>query len=193
MTSRRDGLHLDDTLRAQLEDVRGEPSSRGDEEFFARIAWSRLVEPGDGTAGVLLSTLGEAESLRLLIADVNAKELRARVVEAGGEITADALTAGLQRWRPRLSRSETLGDIERAQSLGIRIITPADSAWPGELLLGLGHHTPTVLWARGDASLLRAPSLSVVGARAASGYGTHITAEIVGGVGQVPWSGVTVS
>ncbi|MFC7765588.1 DNA-processing protein DprA [Leucobacter soli] len=149
--------------------------------MLARIAWSRLVEPGDGTAGALLAALGPAPALRLLIEGVSSRAIAERAEAAGADLARRNLDEALDRWRPRLDRRATLGDIERAIAAGLRVIMPGDSCWP-EGFADLGAHAPTVLWTRGDPALLRAPGLSVVGARAATGYGSHVTAEIVDGV-----------
>src|SRR5690606_17152686 len=77
--------------------------------------------------------------------------------------------------------SETLRDIEAAAAARLRVVFPCDEAWP-EALQDLGVHAPNMLWVRGNLDALRAYSLGVVGARAATGYGSHVTAELVDGV-----------
>lgn len=120
-----------------------------------------------------------------LVAGSSPHEVLAAAWPAGSAewvgIDARALKAALERWRPRVSRADTLHDIERAAAAGLRLLVPGDAAWPG-LLDDLGDHAPLVLWVRGDQSVLAKHSLAVVGARASSGYGENITAEIVGGV-----------
>lgn len=149
--------------------------------LLARVAWSRIAEPGDGTAGTLLAAFGAPVSLEMLVRGTSAKQLRAALAAEGAELSTRAVGDALARWLPRLDRSETLGDIERAGASGVGVVLPGDPDWP-VLLDDLGMHAPTMLWVRGDARMLKLPALSVVGARAATGYGSHVTAEIVDGV-----------
>lgn len=51
-------------------------------------------------------------------------------------------------------------------------------------LLDLGAEAPETLWVRGNAEALRGflQSVAVVGARASTGYGEHLTMQLVGGL-----------
>ena len=149
--------------------------------MLARIAWSRIAEPGDGVAGELLAELGAELALQLLITGVTPVQLRDAAAEEGVNLATRAAESALGRWLPRVDRAETIRDIERGIEAGLRVIVPGDATWPAALD-DLGPHAPFLLWVRGDPAHLASPSLSVVGARAATGYGTHITAEIVDGV-----------
>ncbi|QYM77468.1 DNA-processing protein DprA [Leucobacter luti] len=146
--------------------------------LLARVVWSRLVEPGDAIAGTLIAALGAEELLALLAAGRAPRMISARAREAGvTELSDRAITAGVHRWLPRLSRKECVGDLDRAIAADMRLLTPGTSAWP-EPLDDLGAHAPLVLWVRGNTAHLTAPSLAVVGARACTGYGANITAEL---------------
>ncbi len=161
-----------------------EPDSDGAswaDALLARIAWSRIAEPGDGVAGELRAAIGPAPALKLLIDGASPAQVAAIAAQAGLELPGRAIGEALSRWRPRLDRGETVADIERGLGSGLRAITPDDPNWP-QTLRDLGPHEPVLLWVRGDPGHLSTPSLSVVGARAATGYGTHVTAEIVSGV-----------
>lgn len=174
--------------------------------LLATIAWSRLAEPGDGVAGAMLAAFGASAALEMLVRGTTAAKLqralseprtgglegviegtaadavaRGAVSGAGTEITVRGAAEALKRWLPRLDRAETVADIERACAAGLRVLLPGDPQWP-VALDDLGSHAPNLLWVRGDARSLSLPALSVVGARAASGYGAHVTAEIVDGV-----------
>ncbi|MFC5338571.1 DNA-processing protein DprA [Leucobacter denitrificans] len=72
-----------------------------------------------------------------------------------------------------------MDDLRIATTLGMRLLVPEDPDWP-EALNDLGAHTPHMLWVRGEPRLLSQPSLAVVGARACTGYGSQITAELTG-------------
>jgi DNA processing protein len=60
---------------------------------------------------------------------------------------------------------------------------PGDPLWPTGVD-DLGAHAPLVLWCTGSAEALAAlpRSVAVVGARAATGYGEHVTAELSSGL-----------
>jgi len=158
----------------------GRDPLRRSSEVYARIVWSRLTEPGDSVAGKLLETLGARLSLELLTEGSPTRSLRQHAAARGVQFGAE-LSKACSRWLPRLDRVGTSVDIDRALSAGLGVVLPGDPAWP-VVLDDLGDSGPIMLWVRGDPRLLDAPSLSVVGARAVTGYGTHITAEIVEGV-----------
>lgn len=152
------------------------------EALFARIAWSRLTEPGDGTAGTVLAALGPVRALELLISGAAAPSMIAEAGDSGCVIPLQLLEQAIDRWLPRLDRDATVADIDRALTQKLTVVTPEHALWPTDSLGGLGAHVPTMLWLRGNPDLLRSRSLSVVGARAATGYGSHVTAELVDGV-----------
>lgn len=134
---------------------------------------------------MLVAALGAQAALSLLVQRVEAPRIRQAIEAAlGGSepgLTERTLAEALERWQPRLDRSETLRDIERATAAKLRVVFPGDDAWPN-LLGDLGAHAPNMLWVRGNIAALGAYSLGVVGARAATGYGSHVTAELVDGV-----------
>ncbi len=178
-----DRLAADPQVRGLLTRLAGSPddSQEHADALLARIAWSRIAEPGDGVAGELLAALGPERSLQLLIAGVTPVQLRDAASRAGVDLATCAAESALGRWLPRVDRAETMHDIERGMEADLCVIVPGDAAWP-ILLDDLGPHAPFLLWVRGDPVHFASPSLSVVGARAATGYGTHVTAEIVAGV-----------
>ena len=178
-----DRLAADPQLRVSLTSLAGssDDSQEHADALLARIAWSRIAEPGDGVAGELLAALGAERSLQLLIAGVTPVQLGDAAAQAGIDLATRTAESALGRWLPRVDRAETIRDIERGMVAGLHVIVPGDAAWPAPLD-DLGPHTPFLLWVRGDPAHLATPSLSVVGARAATGYGTHVTAEIVDGV-----------
>lgn len=149
--------------------------------LLARVVWSRLVEPGDGLAGALISVLGPSRLLELLVRRASVAEVVTGAGAGGVQLEPRAVSAAFERWRPRLDRSASVGDVERAAAARLRLVLPGDPLWP-EALTDLGPHAPLLLWVRGDPAFLSARSLAVVGARAATGYGTHLTAEIIEGV-----------
>jgi DNA processing protein len=168
----------------------GQPSADEATEVFARAAWSGIVEPGDRVAGMLWSALGVQQSLDSVISDEAPERVAARIGERlGGESAegdanlTELIGEALGRWRPRLSASEASAHLERAARLRVSFTIPGDEHWPTQLD-DLGAHRPAGLWFRGDSAALGATrkSVSVVGARASTGYGEHVTMEIVAGL-----------
>lgn len=146
--------------------------------LLARIVWARLVEPGDAIAGGLVGALGPVGALDLVAANAPIGRVRDLVHAASGaEPDPAEIARAFARWRLRLDRSATIADLERGVETQMRIMTPESEHWPSALA-DLGDHAPLLLWVRGDHTLLARFSLAVVGARACTGYGSHITAEL---------------
>ncbi len=141
-------------------------------EVAARVAWSVLVEPGDGVAGALLQALGAVQALRTALGESG-------LVPSG--VTAPRpLAEALARWRPRASTRAVRDAMLAAHSVGARLLLPGDELWP-DGLDDLEVHQPVLLWARGDVDVLRAETAAaIVGARAATGYGESTAAELAG-------------
>lgn len=155
-----------------------EPSPERADDLLARVVWSRLVEPGDAVAGSLIAALGARPLLDLLAAGATASQVASRVDTEGTEVAGvREISAALQRWLPRLSQVDTRADLDRGLASGMRLLTPEDPRWPAALN-DLGPHAPLLLWLRGDPALLTEPGLAIVGARACTGYGSHVTAEL---------------
>lgn len=159
-------------------------------QAFARAAWSTLVEPGDRVAGRLISLCGPERALQFLIdrfrVDEIVKECVAlEVVEFEPELFEEDLAEGIIRWQPRLSSGDALNAVSHAGGLGAFLLTPEQELWPRGLG-DLGLHAPIVLWARGQRSALEGfeNSLAVVGARASTGYGEHVTMETVSAIAE---------
>lgn len=156
---------------------------------FARVAWSMLTEPGDGIAGVLVERLGPERSLRLILDAMDAPGGARRVADAcrealsisGGDHArlVDDLARAFARWRPRAGTATVEHAVDAAIAVGAQLIIPEDGDWPAGLA-DLGPHAPLALWLRAapGRAALSAPALGIVGSRAASRYGTDITAEI---------------
>lgn len=153
---------------------------------LARAAWSRLVEPGDAVAGAVVAALGPCEALAWLRESGPAPDL------ASGEGRAGiALAAAAGRWRTRLPALDPARDLAMLDRLGGRLLVPEDPCWPRGLA-DLGAAAPMCLWVRGgvDDDALHAAlgrSVAVVGARACTAYGEHVTAELAAGLAGQGW------
>jgi DNA processing protein len=162
-----------------------------DEDRAARVALTWLAEPGHRTVWAMVQKAGAPATLeRLLRGDHPDAELRAAVI---------ARTAvGDAR---RLAEAALL----RADRLGARIVVPADPEWPttvdrlAALHLDEGGRInenvrpPLCLWTRGPWPLNEAldRSVAVVGARAATSYGIHVTTDIAYGLAERDWTVVS--
>jgi len=143
-------------------------------ERFARAAWSRVAEPGDGDAGRLVAEHGAEAAMAALVA-------HARGEAAAGAPVIPA--AALDRWRPRVDAARVQLDLRQASRFAMSLVIPGDPEWPTRLD-DLGEHAPLALWVRGDPERLLAlgRSIAIVGARAATAYGEHVAMEAAAGL-----------
>lgn len=153
------------------------------EESFARAAWSGIAEPGDRVAGALIGALGAPIALTALVERWDGDRLFDAVTAVDIAVTHADLDAGVGRWMPRLNSASTLTAIRQGVRLGARLLLPGDALWPSGLD-DLGDHAPVALWVRGTDEALQAidTAISLVGARAATGYGEHVTMEAAAGL-----------
>jgi len=157
-------------------------------EAFARALLGTLAEPGDGTLGRVVSALSATRTADLLLGQASAgrscvERLADETGEAGESLTTSELEAGLARWTPRIDHGAFVRGMAQAQRVGAVFIAPGDDCWPVGVD-DLGAHAPLGLWVRGDPQHLRSriPSIALVGARAATGYGEHMTMELSAGL-----------
>ncbi|MFD8809464.1 DNA-processing protein DprA [Streptomyces sp. NPDC059597] len=141
---------------------------------MARVFLTRVVEPGDETAGRWLRRFGAPEVVRRL--------------QGGGRPLPGV---GPKRWQGLLARveeAEPERDLAVAEESGARFVCPGDTEWPAQLD-DLGDARPVGLWVRGRPGLrmwaLR--SVAVVGARACTEYGAHTAAALAAGLAERGW------
>ncbi|MBV9845344.1 MAG: DNA-protecting protein DprA [Kutzneria sp.] len=110
--------------------------------------------------------------------------IRAAELVRRGAVTGD----GVRETAARRHLDLASQDVAAAGAVGARLIIPEDEDWPGWQLLALrlagsrgiqGMAEPLALWVRGAAALSEVVdrSVSVVGARSASGYGEQVAGE----------------
>ncbi|MGW7080666.1 DNA-processing protein DprA [Streptomyces sp. NPDC054866] len=150
------------------------PGSAPEEERLARVALTRILEPGDEVGGRWLRESGAVDVVR-------------RLVE--GEERLDGVTP--VRWeglRARAGKARPERDLAVARDAGVRFVCPGEAEWPVQLD-DLGDARPVGLWVRGRPSLriwaLR--SVAVVGARACTEYGAHMAADLGAGLAERGW------
>ncbi|GHC85215.1 hypothetical protein GCM10010349_70680 [Streptomyces flavofungini] len=183
------------------------PPPHPDEERLARVALTRVLEPGDAVGGRWLREWGAVAVLRCLVEGVEVVDGmggiggieggdgiggREGLVDgegAGGKARLPGVTA--KRWaglRARAGRVRAVRDVETAAAAGARFVMPGDAEWPAQLD-DLGDARPVGLWVRGRPSLriwaLR--SVAVVGARACTEYGAHVAAGLGAGLAERGW------
>jgi DNA processing protein len=160
-------------------------------DLLARVALTMVAEPGNRVVWSMVEQDGAAVTLeRLLGGDVPDSGLRAAVLarSAAGD--------------PRRLAEVAL---RRGERLGARVLVPADEEWPAgvaalatlELDAGgrINQDTrpPLCVWVRGGWPLGPAleKSVAIVGARAATSYGVHVTTEVAFGLAERGWTVVS--
>jgi DNA processing protein len=135
-------------------------------ERRARATWSRITEPGDAVAGRFVAEVGAVEALDAV--------RRGVVPDPHGA-----------KWKVRLAEGDVRRDLDRLTALDGRLVIPGDTEWPVPLD-DLAERAPFCLWVRGPGSPTNPVeplhSVSVVGARAATGYGQHVATTVASGL-----------
>lgn len=136
----------------------------------ARAIWTMIAEPGDHGIGSLIAAVGAEHALEHVL--------------YGTEHTVDDIDLRLIRARTqaRVSTETVERAFQDAARVGAALVTPEHPHWPAGLN-DLGHGAPYALWVRGDTEALSATdATALVGARAATSYGEHVTVEMSAGL-----------
>jgi DNA processing protein len=143
-------------------------------ERRARVALSFIADPGDPVLGAALRTRTAAQ---ILAATTGTDDTGAAVLLA--EDDDPALSKAMGKWRKRAGLVPSVARLATWQQSGLRLVMPDDPEWPTQLD-DLGDARPLLLWVRGTADLRYScmNSVSVVGARAATGYGQHVALQM---------------
>lgn len=152
----------------------------------AALIWSRLAEPGDRAAGTMVDHLGLTASLDWLSGHFRGtpgnmsltRILDQLGVESPGQRAK--LAQHVDRWALRWESLDVERDLKAVGQLGATLIVRGDPRWP-DSLDDLAEQAPFCLWALGEPDLApyQERGVSIVGARAATAYGEHVTATIV--------------
>ncbi|GGO97175.1 DNA-processing protein DprA [Actinomyces gaoshouyii] len=131
-----------------------EPPDEAD--FLARATWSRLAEPADHAAAILVAGLGAPEALAWA---------RHRAEHGSGrpeppplpehlleDVTPRRWASAVERWAPRLAGLDIRRELDVLERLGGSLVVPGDPWWPP----GMDdlEQPPFCLWLRGDPALL---------------------------------------
>ncbi|MFE4501857.1 DNA-processing protein DprA [Rhodococcus sp. NPDC056743] len=129
--------------------------------------------------------------------------LAALVDHLGVEATARAVKSRdlppslEEKTRARAHIDTAQRDLDLMAAMGGRLVTPDSPEWPSWRLLSLGdldaaagEVPPFVLWVLGSRDLaeLTERSVAIVGTRASTAYGEHVTAEIAGDLAVDGWT-----
>jgi DNA processing protein len=144
---------------------------------FAAAAWSYLIEPGDRIAGSLIKELGVEVALSKIIERPPASKL---VVDS---VSTAEMAEAQARWEPRLDSAAFERCLRSAASTKTKLVIPTDAVWPNGLN-DLEVFGPKVLWIRGDVDKLpsKNSAVSIIGARASTGYGEHVAMDLAAGL-----------
>ncbi|MFC7527061.1 DNA-processing protein DprA [Actinoplanes sp. GCM10030250] len=160
----------------------------GDEDRAARVALTWLTEPGNRTVWAMVQQDGAPATLdRLVAGDFPDSRLRAAV-------TARAVVGDAHRIAEIALR--------QAERLAARVVVPSDAEWPARLSdlarleldtggrINQDTRPPLCFWVRGEGQLDEAleRSVAIVGARAATSYGTHVATEMAYGLAGRDWT-----
>ncbi|MBC7517406.1 MAG: DNA-protecting protein DprA [Microbacteriaceae bacterium] len=181
-------------------------------ERFARAVFTGITEPGDRVAGVLIDSLGVTTALTAIIQNWPSEQVQEVLAGSSGSagnfrnansfggannasttntasntgsgaLSREEICSAQDRWQPRLNVAGALTALQQAVRFGARLVTPDDPEWPTGVD-DLGEYRPIALWLRGNLAALESTrrSIALVGARAATGYGEHITMEASAGL-----------
>jgi DNA processing protein len=173
-----------DTVLPLLRAIAGDLEPSELERRFALATWTGIAEPGDRIAGMMVGALGGARALQALVDRVSIDELFSVIRETGEQsVTKKDLEAATDRWEPRLKSSVAITALRQAVRFSVRLRVAGDESWPLSFD-GLGPYGPLALWVRGsdDTMATLDRSIALVGARAATAYGEHVTIEASAGL-----------
>ena len=174
----------------QAEAGRQRPAAKSDgstasgETRAAVAALLRIGEPGDGLLKGIVDEVGPIAVLELVRAVAAGKTSAAAAAESLSSLVAAVSGSGqlgeaFDRWAVRGDDVHGHRDLDSVGRLGGRLVIPSDSEWP-TALRELGPAAPLGLWVRGETRLNVAlqRAIAIVGARAASNYGTKCASDL---------------
>ena len=153
---------------------------------LARVALSRLAEPGHRGLTALVRGVGAVTALERVTAGT-----RGRVEDLLRERLGD-----VNPW------ARAADDLTRGHRQGARLVVPEDAEWPHVPLSdltalaqaqGAPVEPPICLWVRGSRRLDEAVrrAVAIVGARASTPYGNHVATELGYGLAERSWTVVS--
>jgi DNA processing protein len=164
-----------------------------DQDRVARAVLTYVAEPEDQVLAALLRTSEPVEIVRAVARGRIPAAARASLSPGPvGQRELARMEHAFGAWRNRLSGTPSEMDLAGFHRDGIRLVCPGDAEWPTQLDV-LADARPYALWLRGEADLryccLR--SVSVVGSRAATAYGSHVGTEMAAALAERGWTVVS--
>ncbi|WP_159941926.1 MULTISPECIES: DNA-processing protein DprA [unclassified Nocardiopsis] len=160
----------------------GRRDSEGEADARARACLTAVAPPGDPWLGAMLAEHGAARVWAELAAGAPPPPVPAGEDQEPPPEVADMLRRRWRTWSTAAGRVDPDGLLADSAAAGIRFVAPEDPEWPGRLdQLDLpGGRRSHGLWVRGRGDLrnLCLRSVAVVGARAATSYGTHVASTM---------------
>lgn len=164
-------------------------TSPDEDTRIACAVLTHLAEPSRPLLRTLLQVLEPTEILSAIrsgsLPDLVAAALRPSVIRR--------FRTALNDWRDQLADVRLSPEgLRRLADRGVSLICPGDPDWPAQLG-DLGSAAPPALWARGAAGLAAcsAQAVAVIGSRAATSYGTHVSSCIAQGLSKAGWTVVS--
>ena len=160
--------------------VSPDPGGSAPSDRISRAVLTHLAGTGSPLMGSLLAAVSPTDALAAV------RTIAIPAVLAG---QIPGLRPALARWHEQLANVPDDGGLAQADVAGITLVCPGDPGWPAQLDQ-LGPARPCALWVRGNPGLWRccARSAAVIGARAATSYGTHIAGQIAGELARRGWT-----
>jgi DNA processing protein len=156
------------------------------DERLARALLCRVAEPSDIRLARAVQQHGACAVVRNVL----------QGLRSGA--TSGLEAADLLRLQARIPTAYPRRDVAAADSVGARLLIPGDAEWPTQLadlsrLSGEHGAVPFALWVRGEHDLAAASrrSVAIVGARASTGYGEYVAAELALGAAEHGWAVVS--
>ncbi|MGE2712466.1 DNA-processing protein DprA [Mycolicibacterium litorale] len=130
------------------------------------------------------------------VAEPPCPELAALVADEGPVAAADKVRRGgvdealKRKTEARRENNCAQADLDVLARMGGRLVTPCDDEWPWLSFVAFGNlarpqgYPPLVLWAVGPARMdeVADRAAAIVGTRAATAYGEHVTADLAAGL-----------
>ncbi len=138
-------------------------------ELGLLVAISTLADMGPVRASALLEGRPTAEAWEAILANSIRPEDPLRRCPG---VNADLLT----KWADQARGMDPAATLADHCEQGVRIMTPADSAWP-QRLVG-DPEPPMLLYARGIPDIAAGPCVAIVGTRRCTSYGRSVAAEL---------------
>lgn len=163
---------------------------------LSAAAWSRVAEPGDTTAGMLVRAVGATTALDWVLAAIGPGAERPAVdgllerldvPTARRSVLGRRLLSALARWAPRFDGLDPRRELRVLASLDGRLLVPGQPGWLRGADL-LGDAAPFCLWVRegrgaaADWDAVLGRSVALVGARASTDYGTRVASDLAAGL-----------